>query len=238
MDLVFTYLSRALGDLFRPRVLTVLFLPMLAALALWGLLFWLFGNAWIDGLAIWVAGVPLPDWLGAAVAAWLLASGVFFLLVLLLLPAIYVTALLLAALVFMPLLVNEVAQSRFPHLARRRGGSFAGSLGNALVAISGYLLAWLLTLPFWLFLPLGAAIGLVLNAWLNKKLFLYDALADHADAEELARLGREAGAPLYGMALLLGLLHLVPVLNFLAPVYMGLAFAHYGLDQLNRIRNP
>jgi hypothetical protein len=40
------------------------------------------------------------------------------------------------------------------------------------------------------------------------------------------------------MAAFLGLLHFVPVLNFLAPVYMGLAFTHYGLEKLDQLRNP
>jgi len=31
---------------------------------------------------------------------------------------------------------------------------------------------------------------------------------------------------------LLGLLHFIPIVNFLAPVYMGLAFSHHGLSAL------
>ncbi len=116
------------------------------------------------------------------------------------------------------------------------GGGFSGSLGNGLSALAVYLPLTLVTLPFWLLGPLGAAISLLLNAWLNKRLFVYDALAEHATADELAALRRNGGWPLFGLAAVLGILHFVPLLNFFAPVYMGLAFTHYGLDRLARMR--
>jgi CysZ protein len=236
MSLVFEILRRAAGDLFLPRVLSVLFLPMLVALVFWGALFWAFGDAWLAGLAALLAGVPLPDWMGAGAAAWLLGAGAIFLLGLLLLPAIYVTALLVTSLALMPLLVGVVAARHYPDLARRRGGSLAGSLANGLFALAVYVLAWLVTLPFWLLGPFGAAISVLLNAWLNQRLFLYDALSEHASGEELADLRGHGGWPLYLLAALLGLLHFVPLFNFLAPVYMGLAFAHYGLASLQQLR--
>jgi hypothetical protein len=154
----------------------------------------------------------------------------------LLLPAIYITALLITSLVFMPMLVGIVAERHYPNLARLQGGSFAGSVGNGLYAVAVYLLLWLITLPFWLLGPFGAAISVLLNAWLNQRLFVYDALAEHASAAELQQLRRDGGWPLYLLAALLGLLHFVPLLNFFAPVYMGLAFTHYGLDRLDMTR--
>jgi len=236
MPFLLEILRRAATDLFQPRVLTVLFLPMLAALLVWGGLFWAFGESWLAWLAAFVASAPLPDWMGGVATAWLVAFGVFFLLALLLVPAVYVTALMITSLIFMPMLVNVVAGNRYPHLARREGGSFLGSLGNGVFALVVYLAAWLLTLPFWLLGPFGFGISVLLNAWLNQRLFLYDALAEHADRGELARLKAEAGWPLYGLAAFLGLLHFLPVLNFLAPVYMGLAFTHYGLAKLDELR--
>jgi hypothetical protein len=112
-----------------------------------------------------------------------------------------------------------------------------GSVANGVYALAMYLLVWVLTLPFWLLGPFGFAISVLLNAWLNQRLFLYDALAEHASAQELDQLRRERGWPLYLLAALLGLLHFVPVINFFAPVYMGLAFTHYGLHKLNLYRS-
>lgn len=238
MPFLFEILRRAAADLFQPRVLAVLFLPMLIALVVWGALFWAFGEGWVAGLTAWVASAPFPDALGSAVAAWLVAFGAFFLLALLLLPAVYVTALLVTSLVFMPLLVGVVAGNRYPALERRRGGGFFGSLANGVFALVVYLAAWLLTLPFWLLGPFGFGVSVLLNAWLNQRLFIYDALAEHADRRELAELRGRGGWPLYLLAAFLGLLHFIPVFNFLAPVYMGLAFTHYGLAKLDELRNP
>lgn len=234
MSFVFEILRRAAGDLFTPRVLAVVFMPMLAALAVWGGLAWWFGAAWLAGLEGLVAAIPRPEWLGAG---WITGFAAYLLLTLLLVPAIYVTALFITALVFMPLLVKVVGDRHFPRLERLRGGTFLGSVANALYALAVYVLVWVLTLPFWLLGPFGFALSVLLNAWLNQRLFLYDALAEHASAQELAVLRREGGWPLYLLAALLGLLHLVPVVNFFAPVYMGLAFTHYGLHKLNQYRS-
>jgi hypothetical protein len=236
MTPIFEILRRAAADLLLPRVLSVMFLPMLGALAIWGGLLWWFGATWVAGLEGFVTAAPMPDWLGVAVTGWLLGFATFMLLAVLLLPAIYITALLITSLVFMPMLVSIVAARHYPELAHQYGGGFAGSLSNGLTALAIYLLLWLITLPFWLLGPFGAAISVLLNAWLNQRLFVYDALAEHASAAELQQLRRAGGWPLYLLAALLGLLHFVPLINFFAPVYMGLAFTHYGLDRLNQTR--
>lgn len=236
MSFLLKILRRAAVDLMRPRVVAIMFLPMLLALLLWGGLFWGFGTVWVAGLEGVFNDSPLPGWVGPTIAGWVVGMGVYTVLILLLLPAIYLTALFITSLVFMPILLSVVARRHYPGLGRQYGGSFLGSLGNGLYALLIYLLIWLITLPFWLLGPFGVGIAILLNAWLNQRLFLYDALAEHASKEELATLRAEGGWPLYGLAAFLGLLHLVPVINFFAPIYMGLVFTHYGLEQLARTR--
>lgn len=236
MSYVFEILRRASGDLFTPRVLSVMFMPMLVALTLWGGLAWWFGATWVAGLEGFMTDIPRPGWMNDMVTGWLTGFATYVLLTLLLIPAIYVTALFITAIVFMPILVKVVGDKHYPGLERLQGGTFLGSMVNGMVALVVYVLVWILTLPFWLLGPFGLAISVLLNAWLNKKLFLYDALSEHASGQELHRLQREGGWPLYLLAAILGLLHFVPVVNFLAPVYMGLAFTHYGLDTLDRSR--
>jgi len=67
-------------------------------------------------------------------------------------------------------------------------------------------------------------------------LFRYDALSGHASAAELKQLRRAGGWRLFTLSGLLGLLHLVPVVNLFAPVYMALAFTHHSLAALARAR--
>jgi len=49
-------------------------------------------------------------------------------------------------------------------------------------------------------------------------LFRYDALSGHASAAELKQLRRAGGWRLFTLSGLLGLLHLVPIVNLFAPV--------------------
>lgn len=236
MNAILLSLQRAARDLLSPRMFALAFWPMVLSLLLWGALAWGFGAAWKAEIALFLQGTPLADlaaWLGTE---WLTAYAALFVLVLLWLPAMYVTALLITSVALMPVIVKFVATEHYPALERRQGGSFAGSVFNGVVALVLYLLAWLILLPVWLFAPFGILISVLLNAWLNQKLFMYDALADHADADELKGLRHAGGWRLFSLSSLLGLLHFVPVINFVAPVYMALAFAHHGLDALNRHR--
>jgi hypothetical protein len=236
METVFLALRRAAQDLVTPRMLSLVLWPMGIALLLWGGLAWWFGAAWKAELEALLAATPLQSLAEWAGADWLLAYAALFVLVLLWLPAMYATALLITSVALMPFIVAHVAERHYPALERRRGGSLAGSLGNGLVALLVYLPAWLLLLPVWLFAPFGVLVSVLLNAWLNQRLFMYDALSEHAGPDELRGLRHAGGLGLFGMAALLGLLHLVPLLNLLAPVYMGLAFAHYALDAVARSR--
>jgi hypothetical protein len=236
MESILRPLHRAARDLLVPRMLSLAVWPMLLSLAGWGALAWLFGAAWQDGITDFLAATPLADlaaWLGAD---WLTAYAAVVVLVLLWLPAMYATALLITSLALMPLIVAFVAQRHYPELERRRGGSLAGSVANGLVALPLYLLAWLVLLPVWLFAPFGLAVSILLNAWLNQKLFMYDALSEHASGAELAALRHAGGWRLFTLSGLLGLLHLVPLVNLLAPVYMALAFTHHGLGALDQAR--
>ncbi len=236
MDSILRSLQRAALDLMTPRMFTLAFWPMLLSLLFWGLMAWWFGAAWKSELSALLDGTPLANlaaWMGVQ---WLTAYAAILVLVLLWLPAMYITALLITALALMPVIVNFVAAEHYPALQRRRGGSLAGSVVNGLVALVLYLLAWIVLLPLWLIAPFGMAVSILLNAWLNQKLFMYDALAEHADAAELQTLRHAGGWRLVVLSALLGLVHLVPVVNLVAPVYMALAFTHHGLDAVARAR--
>lgn len=236
MEFISRPLRRAGQDLLAPRMLSLAVWPMLLSLLAWGILAWLFGAAWKSDIAAFLAATPLHDlalWLGAE---WLTAYAALFVLVLLWLPAMYVTALLITSLALMPLIINFVAERYYPDLERRRGGGLVGSIGNGLVALLIYLLAWIVLLPVWLLAPFGIVVSILLNAWLNQKLFMYDALSDHASGAELRALRQAGDWRLFSLSGLLGLLHFVPIVNFIAPVYMALAFTHHGLDALARQR--
>jgi len=232
MDNLLRSLRLAAQDLLAPRMLVLALWPMALSLLFWGGLAWLFGAAWKAEIAGFLAATPFQDLLHWAGAEWLMAYAAIVVLALLWLPALYVTAILITSLFLMPFIIDFVAQRRYPDLERRKGGSLLGSLVNSLVALPLYILAWVILLPVWLFAPFGIAVSILLNAWLNQRLFMYDALSEHASAAELKDKRHAGGGELFALSSLLGLLHFIPIVNFLAPVYMGLAFSHHGLSAL------
>jgi hypothetical protein len=227
----------ALANLLHPRMLWLMLWPMLVSLALWGAV----AIALWTRTALWLAGM-LQGWMESAMFfvrldmgdAALIAAHV--LLFLLFVPLVYLTALFILSVFGMQKMVEHVAQRSFRSLERRRGGGVAGSGWNALVAFLGMLGLALVSVPFWFLPPLWPLIPPAILGWVNQRLLRYDALAEHADREEMQRLFRERRASLYLLGLLLALAAYIPLLGFFAPVVFGLAFIHYLLGALNSRR--
>jgi uncharacterized protein involved in cysteine biosynthesis len=99
-----------------------------------------------------------------------------------------------------------------------------------------FALLWIVSLPLWL-TGIGAVMAPVLtSAYLNQRLFRYDALAEHASPEEFAQLVRNSRGDLFLLGVLVSLLLYVPVVNLLVPVLGGLAFTQFCLGRLQAIR--
>jgi uncharacterized protein involved in cysteine biosynthesis len=237
MTAVLNALARALRDLFSLRVLWVVVWPMLVSMLLWlalGITFWGTFSGWIaqgldaSGIQTWLAELK-PVWI---------ANGIQALLHLMLfVPAVMLTALVITALFGMPGLLRVVAERDYPQLKRENGGGLVGSLWNAGIAIALFIGLWLVTLPLWL-IGVGVIVPFVAAAYLNQRLFRYDAIAEHASTEEMAALFRQERGGWWGLGLLTGLVQFVPLLNLLGPVFAALAFIHYGLARLARQRSP
>src|SRR5262245_31857625 len=109
MQTVVDSFTRALSDLRAPRVLAVLLIPPLAALAVWGALAWAFADDWARWVAEFIAHSAWLTWIGniglTGVFVW--ASGITALAVLL--PIVLVTAIVVAEMVAMPVVVPWVA---------------------------------------------------------------------------------------------------------------------------------
>lgn len=230
-------LGYGLVNVFHPRMLWLMVWPMLVSLAIWGtaaLILW-------TRLAIWLAGI-LKQWLEPALgfvrldfgdAALVAANVILFLLFV---PLVYLTALFILGAFGMQKMVDYVAQRSFPSLVRRHGGTSVGSAWNALVALGGMVLLFLASIPLWLLPPLWPLIPLAILTWVNQRLLRYDALAEHAEKPEMARIFRERRGGLYVLGFLLALLAYVPFVGFLGPVVFGLAFIRFLLGALIELR--
>lgn len=237
MQDVFAALARAARNLLEPRILAIMFLPMLGSMLLWAVLAWMFWDAWTGGIASLMSGTVVAGWLAQWGAQWVIDSAAWLLVAIGLLPGVYITALVITEIIAMPFIVKFVGERCYPRLKREAGGTLVGSVLNAVTGISIFAALWILTLPLWL-TGVGAVLAPVLTSgYLTQRMFRYDALAEHASAEEFARLMRASRGDLFLLGIALSLLLYVPLVNLLVPVLSGLAFTHFCLGRLARDRN-
>lgn len=231
-------LGFAFINLLHPRMLWLMIWPVLIALVLWSSAVFVF---WTQA-ALWLAGL-LRQWIETATlfVAWDAGAAALFgakaIIVLLLVPLVQLTALLILGVFGLPAMVEHVSSRRFSQLARRHGGSFAGSLWNSVVALAGMAVFGLLTLPLWLLPPLWPIIPVVILGWVNQRVLRYDALAEHASADEMRVIFAANRGSLFLLGFVLALVAYVPLLGFFAPVLFGLGFIHFLLEQLQKQRD-
>lgn len=253
---------RALAYCLQPRIIVLSFLPLILLVASSVGLSWLFWEQAVLGLQVWLSDWALMDslfrWLDSVSMGHLRNVLAPLLLIMLVLPLVIVLSLLAVAWLATPAIVRLVAERRFPRLTQERGGSFAGSLlqglGSALLA----LLALILTLPLWLIPPLVIVLPPLIWGWLTSRVMVYDALAQHATAEEREELMRRHRYWLLGIGVVSGYMGAAPGLIWavgamavvLAPLLVPLAiwiytfvfifaalwFTHYGLAALAALR--
>jgi uncharacterized protein involved in cysteine biosynthesis len=225
-------LVRSLATLARPRIWLLMVVPALVALVAWiGLTIFL-----LDSLIAGFITLPPMSWLTGWGAVWL--AKLFAVLGgwLLILAATYVTAMLLAAVFILPLLLNHVAAADYPELARMGKDSVTASTWNSVSAALLFIAGWLLTLPLWLIPGLGLILPMFWMAWLNRRTFTYDALAVHATDDEWRELRRRHAAPLLMLGITLALVAHIPLLGLLALTLAALAYIHYALEALRKMR--
>lgn len=232
--------QRAILSQLRPAMLALAIGPVLLFGIVWAVLFYLSWDWWLGGFRTMLAWLPwVGHWFapqaGGAGGSWF-AAGFAGLIACL----IYVLLTLVSALTFvgvfgMPLMLRHVAGD-YPGLERRHGGTFAGSLSNALWGVLWFLILMVVTLPLWFVPIVGWFVPVLLLGLLNSRILRYDALADHADAQELELLMRSPR--LYWRVLGVGgaLLNVVPVLWFFSTTLTGLAFIHYAFAALDAQR--
>jgi CysZ protein len=237
MNAVTKALIGAAKSLVHPIILLILLVPMLIALAIWIGLGWAYWGTWTsaiqDAVVSHATFTWAADWDLARLASWVAAAVVLALLA----PVIILTALLIATVFAMPVLVRHISRSDYPDLELRHGGTVIGSIWNALAAIFLFAALCIVTLPLWLLGPLAVLLPFLLSAYLNQRLFRYDALSDHADATEMRQIFEFARGRLFLLGLVTGVIYFIPPFSLIAPVFGALAFIHLCLAELQRLRS-
>ncbi len=238
MESIFAALLKGLVSLMHPRMLWLMVWPILVALAIWltlAALYWTQAAGWIDlELHQWPAFEwAVSVWPLTLLGAWLAWLFLLFLFV----PVVLVTAVLIISIVSMPAMVAHVSARDYPGLARRKGGTFAGSLWNAIASLLLFMLLFAVTLPLWFIPLLWPVLPIALFGYFNQRVFRYDALAEHASGYETAELIRRHRGELFLLGVALALIGHLPLIGLVMPVYAGLVFIHYGLARLAESRS-
>ncbi len=263
MGLLLDSFWRAVAYCLHPRVIALSLLPLALMLGAGFALGYFYWDAALAGVRTmldswtWLASVwSWLERLGAGGMRDMLAP---MLLVIVATPLIVLVVLMVVAAFMTPALAALVAERRFPQLERKKGGSFIGGAMRSLGALLMALLALVVSMPLWLVPPLILVLPPLIWGWLTYRVMSFDALAEHASADERRELLRRHRGWLLGIGILTGYLGAAPSLVWasgvlfvaafyvLVPVaiwiytlvfaFSSLWFSHYCLDALQRLRN-
>jgi len=204
------------------RMLVLTFAPFLLSVVLWGFVLWLGLQPMID----WIQGYFVENdgfRIAGGVLGWLGLGAIKTVIVPLiamwvLLPLMILTALIFMGALAMPAVAKHVSHRYYPVLEKRKGGSIWGSLWIAISSCFVFLVLWLVTLPLSAIPPLGFVIQPALWGWLTYRVMAYDALAEHADAQERKAILRIHRWPLLAIGAITGTMGTAPTLLWLGGI--------------------
>lgn len=215
MNDIFRSFARALVSQLHPRMLMLTVVPFILATVLWGGMLWwgwepimTTARTLLEGSAFTSWIYSMLDWLGLQSLRTVVAP--LFVLTLAI-PLVIASMLIFISLFSVPAVVRHLDRS-YPDLLKAHGGSIAGSVFQALGNTVVFLLLMIVTLPLWLIPPFFALIPPVLWGWLTYRVMTYDALSEHATAEERKTLMKRHRVPLLAIGVAVGLLGSAPTL--------------------------
>ena len=219
MRAVLIAFGRAVLSQLHVRMLLLTIIPFLLSLVIWGVILWLALQPMIDTIQEYfvdndgfrIAGGMLA-WLGLGAIKTVIVP---LIAMWVLLPLMILTALVFIATMAMPVIVRHVGDRHFAQLEKRKGGSLLGSLWMSSVSFLVFAILWILSLPLSAIPPLGFIIQPALWGWLTYRVLAYDALAEHADAQELKEIYRLHRWPLLTIGAITGAMGAAPTLLWL-----------------------
>ncbi|MBC7434643.1 MAG: EI24 domain-containing protein, partial [Bdellovibrionales bacterium] len=219
---------RAVAYCLHPRVIALSFLPLILMVAFalgLGYFFWEPTLTWVRAsLDSWSILSALWAWLNGMGAGSLKVVLVPLIVIFVVTPVIVMLSLLIVAVLMTPALNALVAERRFPHLERKKGGSLlmsvVWSLGSTLLA----LIAMIVSIPLWLVPPLILVLPPLIWGWLTYRVMAFDALADHASVAERRELFRRHRGWLLGIGVMTGYLGMAPTMVWASGALFAAAF--------------
>ncbi|MDO8768889.1 MAG: EI24 domain-containing protein [Burkholderiaceae bacterium] len=262
MNLMLDSFWRAAAYCLHPRVIALSFLPLIIMVGLSLGLGYFFWDAALEWVRMSLDSVSLMStfwgWLQGMGMGSLKTVLVPLIVIFAVTPLVVILSLVLVATMMTPAMVSLVAERRFPHLDRKKGGSLTASVMWSLGATLLALLVLVLTIPLWLVPPLILILPPLIWGWLTYRVMSFDALAEHASKEERREIMRKHRSHLLVIGIITGYLGaapslvwasgalfaaafviLVPVAIWIYTLVFGFAslwFSHYCLAALTQLR--
>jgi hypothetical protein len=216
---LFNAFGRAVLSQLHIRMLLLAVIPFVLSVAIWGVGLWLYletivnwlQNYFVENDGFRISGEAL-SWAGMGALKTIVVP---LIAMWVLLPLMLLTALIFVGTMAMPAIVRHVGSRQYQGLEERKGGTFLGSLWMSTSSFTIFLALWLVTLPLSLIPPLTFVIQPALWGWLTYRVMAYDALADHADAQERVAILRQHRWQLLAIGAITGALGAAPTLLWL-----------------------
>lgn len=232
-------------DLCHPRLLKFLFLPIGMGLVL-GFAFWSLLIGSVQELALSVLGFLaglefLPEMMRQFLSSEGLMIGasavLLFLLAVVLLPLVIMLLVWLSSFFVMPM-IHRHLELRHGLAPAKKGKSVSvDQISNLIKSVIIYFAGSLVVLFFWFFPPV-MVLGAFLNlSYFNYRVFLGEALVEHALPSEIAQLKGGYRLELFGLSVVLTGVSLIPFGVFIVPFYGALLFCHWGFRRLSELRS-
>lgn len=228
MNLMLDSFWRAAAYCLHPRVIALSFLPLIVMVGLALGLGYFFWEPALEWVRVSLDSVSLMStfwgWLQGMGMGRLKTVLVPLIVIFAVTPVVVILSLVLVAVMMTPALVSLVAERRFTHLERKKGGSMTvsvmWSLGSTLLAV----LVLVLTIPLWLVPPLILILPPLIWGWLTYRVMSFDALAEHASKEERREIMRKHRSNLLVIGIITGYLGAAPSLVWASGALFAAAF--------------
>jgi hypothetical protein len=240
MQRILTAFGRAVVSQLHPKMLALLVGPFLLAIVFWVLTAffvwtpltdrlqgWMFGSGPLARLDAWASGYGvsgLSEWIPALLA------------LLLVVPVMFATAVVLVAVLAMPMVIRHLGGGTYRDVAQRGSMSIAASVWNAVSTSLLFVAGYLASLPLWLIPPLALIVPWLWWSWLTARVMRFDSLVEHATPVERRETIAARRREYFLLALLVTALNYIPPLFLVTPVLSALAFSHYSLAVLREQR--
>ncbi len=240
--------KQTLVSLLYPQVVLLFLIPFLISVILVAVMFWLTWGFWYGWMQHGFQFIN-PWWqnilsyLPVFIADALATMGPFATLLLVIFlfavvaPLILVLNLTLTSILASSYLVQFLAHKDFKNLEKKGSARLIGGIYNTVTSGLLFIIMWFVTLPLWLIPGAQLLLPVLLTAWLNKRVGLFDALAEFASVEEIAFIKQQYSGQAYVLGLLTTVFNFLPFAILFSPVFALIAFTYFGLSVLRECRD-